>query len=480
MTKAEFNYRRLKSTTQGMNVLSYMCFVISAAFTIMLMFDSAAVPLKQVLSVIMAICLEIAKVYFFRFLGDKVADAENGGNLPGKYALYALTVALFVASTFGSIHYYMKTEAEKSSVSKQHDSSYSAMNKDVESIDTQIAQLLALAKSQQEKRYITASQATMAKVNELRKQKADALKNVSGYKAQDTSDSFYGLLGKFFGCEPDAAKGALYLFLAILLEFCGIASAFYGSYNKSKLFEMELAMMPDGDLSDVMRNREPDRRAGFKMSPQIPAPAMARYREADEAEYDEPPTTRRPDKRIGFVMEKPDVRSQSQSGFPNRDDVLDALQSQLAELMAKEKARTEAARPSIPPAASKEEAVADKILDSLTSTSTGNSTSTGIPVLEPVTSTGIKQKIPVSVPDEEDGDDMDIDVIISDYVEALFPVKPDGSLTGRALACKKLGISEDIGRLIHLRLKKAGVIRVDGSKTFPECTKSEMIERMIV
>ena len=277
MTKAEFNYRRLKATTQGMNVLSYMCFVISAAFTIMLMWDGAATPMKQVLNVIMAVCLEIAKVYFFRFLGDKVADAESGGNLPGKYALYALTVALFVASTFGSIHYYMKTEAEKGSVDKQHDASYSSMNKDVESIDVQISQLLDLAKKQQEKRYITASQQTMAKVNELRKQKAQTMKDVSGYKAQDTSDSFYGLLGKFFGCEPSSAKGALYLFLSILLEFCGIASAFYGSYNKSKLFEMELAMMPDGDMSDVIRNREPDRReAGFRMNPPlIPAPATA-------------------------------------------------------------------------------------------------------------------------------------------------------------------------------------------------------------
>lgn len=473
MTKAEFNYRRLKSTTQGMNVLSYMCFVISAAFTIMLMFDSAAVPLKQVLSVIMAICLEIAKVYFFRFLGDKVADAENGGNLPGKYALYALTVALFVASTFGSIHYYMKTEAEKSSVSKQHDSSYSAMNKDVESIDTQIAQLLALAKSQQEKRYITASQATMAKVNELRKQKADALKNVSGYKAQDTSDSFYGLLGKFFGCEPEAAKGALYLFLSILLEFCGIASAFYGSYNKSKLFEMELAMMPDGDLSDVMRNREPDRRAGFKMSPQIPAPAMARYREADEAEYDEPPTTRRPDKRIGFVMEKPDVRSQSQSGFPNRDDVLDALQSQLAELMAKEKARTESARPQMPPAASKEEAFADAVLNRVDELNQRLTQEEGHDGKESPVKHELKQK-PVAEESETVSG-------IAKYIELLFAdQKSDGSLTGRRKIADTMGIRQDEADKIHTKLKRAGVIRVDGTKTFPNVEMNEMIERMAI
>ena len=480
MTKAEFNYKRLKATTQGMNVLSYMCFVISAAFTIMLMWDGAATPIKQCLSVIMAVCLEIAKVYFFRFFGDKVADAESGGNLPGKYALYALTVALFVASMFGSIHYYMKTEAEKSMQDKQHDASYSSMNKDVESIDTQIAQLLALAKSQQEKRYITASQATMAKVNELRKQKADALKNVSGYKAQDTSDSFYGLLGKFFGCEPDAAKGALYLFLAILLEFCGIASAFYGSYNKSKLFEMELAMMPDGDLSDVMRNREPDRRAGFKMSPQIPAPAMARYREADEAEYDDAPPVQPKKKNIGFVMQKsgiPEDADMLEGMFPGRksmrDDVLDALQSQLAELMAKEKARTESARPQMPPAASKEEAFADAVLnrvDELNQRLTQDEGHDG--KVSPVKHE-LKQK-PVAEESEAVSG-------IAKYIELLFAdQKSDGSLTGRRKIADTMGIRQDEADKIHTKLKRAGVIRVDGTKTFPNLTKDEMIERMAV
>ena len=457
MTKAEFNYKRLKSTTNGMNVLSYLCFVISAAFTVMLMFDSAAVPLKQVLSVIMAICLEIAKVYFFRFLGDKVADAENGGNLPGKYALYALTVALFVASTFGSIHYYMKTEAEKSSVDKQHDASYSAMNKDVSSIDTQIEQLLDLAKKQQEKRYITASQQTMAKVSELRKQKAQAVKDVSGYKAQDTSDSFYGLLGKFFGCEPEAAKGALYLFLSILLEFCGIASSFYGSYNKSKLFEMELAMMPDGDMSDVMRNRQPDRReAGFRMS--SPAPAMARMREP-EYDYDVPA---KPDKKIGFV------RPKAADDMPNRDDVLDQLQKQLAEMMAREKARTEAARPSIPPASSPEEAAADEIIrrvDEINDRLTQEEGNDGKVKQE------LKQKPVADETESVSG--------IARYIELLFSdQKSDGSLTGRRKIADTMGIKQDQADKIHTKLKRAGVIKVDGTKTFPNCSQDEMIERM--
>ena len=469
MTKAEFNYLRLKSTTKGMNIISYGSFVISAAFTIMLMFDSAATPIKQVLSVLMAIMLEAAKVYFFRFFGDQTANAERGGNLPGKYALIALTIALFVASTFGSIHYYMKTEAEKSSVDKQHDSSYASMNKDVESIDTQIEQLLTLAKAQQEKRYITASQATMSKVNELRKQKADALKNVSGYKAQGTSDSFFNSLGKFFGCDSESAKGVLYLFLAILLEFCGIASAFYGSYNKSKLFEMELAMLPDGDMSDVMRNRQLDRReAGFRMPP-MPAPAMARHEESDH-QYDDAPAPKK--KNIGFVMEKPEpVRSQSQHEFPNRDDVLDALQSQLAELMAKEKARTEAARPKVPPAASKEEAFADAILnrvDELNQKLTQDEGHDGKVKPE------LKQK-----PVAEESEAVSEKAGISDYIRIMFSgLKSDGSFPGRRQVGHELGLSPSEYDAYHVRLKQAGLIRVDEvkRKTFPNCGMIEMIE----
>lgn len=468
MTKAEFNYKRLKSTTQGMNILSYKCFVISAAFTIMLMWDGAATPMKQCLNVIMAICLEIAKVYFFKFIGDKAAEAESGGNIPGKFGLYALTVALFVASTFGSIHYYMKTEAEKGSVDRQHDSNYSAMNKDVESIDVQISQLLDLAKKQQEKRYITASQQTMAKVNELRKQKAQTMKDVSGYKAQDTSDSFYGLLGKFFGCQPEAAKGALYLFLSILLEFCGIASAFYGSYNKSKLFEMELAMMPDGDIRQVV-NREPDRReAGFRMNPQpIPALAMARYRE--EPEYDDaPPAPPMPSKKknIGFVMEKSEpVRSQSQSEFPSRDDVLDALVKEIAAL------KTHIKKPATPPPpSSKEEAFADAVLNRVDELNTRLTQDEGH---DGKVKPELKQK-PVA-------DESEAVSGIAKYIELLFAEqKSDGSLTGRRKIADTMGIRQDEADKIHTKLKRAGVIKVDGTKTFPNMTKDEMIERMTI
>jgi hypothetical protein len=69
---------------------------------------------------------------------------------------------------------------------------------------------------------------------------------------------------------------------------------------------------------------------------------------------------------------------------------------------------------------------------------------------------------------------MDIDKI-QDYIRALFPVKSDGSLTGRAAVSKKLGIPDDVARLIHQRLKKAGLIRVEGSKSFPEKTQDEML-----
>ena len=455
MTKAEYNYKRLKSTSAGMNVLSCMCFVVSAAFTIMLMFDSAAVPLKQVLSVIMAVCLELAKVYFFRFIGDQAAEAERGGNIPGKYALYALTVLLFVASTFGSIHYYMKTESEKSAQDKVKDSSYTAMNNDVKGIDAQIEQLLELAKKQQEKRYITESKKTLAQVEALRKQKGQAVKDVSGYKAVDTSDSFYGLIAKFFGCEQDSAKGGMYLFLSILLEFCGIASAFYGSYSKAKLMDIEIAGMPDGNYKPDYGIRSSD--GNFYINPRgvaapafNPAPAFANHVEKPER-LD---TQENPKRKAGFVP---------------TGNAYNADNTDLEEIGERIKA--------------------DLKKNRATSTGYSNKTAkadgavkfspdpvTGIPVTStgPVTGMKLKTKVPVTEP-VEDEDDIDFDKLTRNYIEALFPVKADGSLTGRAQVARKLGVSEDFVRPIHLRLKKLCVIRVEGTRSFPECDKDEML-----
>ena len=461
ITKAEYNHKRLKGTSQGMNVLSCLCFFISAAFTIMLMFDSAAVPLKQMLSVIMAICLELAKVYFFRFIGDQAAEAERGGNIPGKYALYALTFFLFVASTFGSIHYYMKTEAEKTGQDKVKDSSYTALNNDVTSIDTQISQLLELAKNQQAKHYITASKRTLAQVEELRKQKKSAVDGVSGYKPTSSSDSFYALISKFVGCEQDSARGGMYLFLSILLEFCGIASAFYGSYSKAKIMDIELAGMPDGDYKPDYGIRSAD--GNFYINPRgVAAPAFSQAPAFAQREPEPEPEPVKPEKKVGFIPPK------SAEGV-NLEEIAERIK---ADLKQKQATGTGYSNKAAKPDAIK---FSSPVPDPVTRTGTG----TGIPVPDPEPVAGMKLKIktPVSVPDEnEDGDDMDIDDLTRQYIEASFPVKSDGSLTGWGKIAKKLGISDDIARMIRSRLKKAGLIRVDGSKTFPEKTQAEMIQ----
>jgi hypothetical protein len=457
MTKAEYSYNRLKATSAGMNVLSCMCFFISAAFTIMLMWDSAAVPLKQVLSVIMAICLELAKVYFFRFIGDQAAEAERGGNIPGKYALYALTVLLFVASTFGSIHYYMKTEAEKSAQDKVKDSSYSAMNNDVTSIDAQISQLLELAKNQQAKHYITASKNTLAQVEALRKQKGQAVKDVSGYKAVDTSDSFYGLIAKFFGCEQDSAKGGMYLFLSILLEFCGIASAFYGSYSKAKLMDIEIAGMPDGDYRPDYGIRSAD--GNFYINPRgVAAPAFAQ-REP------EPP---KPERKVGFIptgSASDDIaesleriraglkqKSATGSGYSNKAAKADAIKVELPVIGDALVHSTEIRKP----------------LRVKGSDSSVHSTST----------TRARSTVDDKPLSGKGSDKIDADTLQA-YIRTLFSKpKKDTSLVGRRNIADKLKISNEIADKIHILLKKKGFIRIEGNKTYPLMPEDEMLVKV--
>jgi hypothetical protein len=70
--------------------------------------------------------------------------------------------------------------------------------------------------------------------------------------------------------------------------------------------------------------------------------------------------------------------------------------------------------------------------------------------------------------------------VMSGYIANLFPKKPnqDGSLVGRARVAKILGISDVQARDCHLKLKKAGLINVKGSKTYPVVSQAKMLEKM--
>jgi hypothetical protein len=137
-----------------------------------------------------------------------------------------LTVFLFAASMLASVHYYMQTSEDKSIITKTGDSAYRRMESDVDSIDTQIKQLLDLAQAQRSKRYITASNATLKEVDRLRAEKAQASGRMTGYKPGDSSEPFYGMVSKFFGCSSETAKSGMYLFLSSNSNFDFSSSEF--------------------------------------------------------------------------------------------------------------------------------------------------------------------------------------------------------------------------------------------------------------
>ena len=441
--------------------------VISTVFTVKLMITFGTSGADKVIYAAFGALIQSAQTALFVYAAYAYWVLKDTGKAVPGFMIFTLLFFLSLAGSIGSFvvsNRSQNVQVEKNErIKSTYDEELSSIEKESDSVNKQLEGLKS-------KGVVTKAKGTedkAAAIAEKRSVLFEGKRHVIASESTDDPDALYKILGEFFGITPISAKMLLFTLYAVALE---LASVILLAYSM---------VMFGSDVSvQAMVRQDRQREAGF-VSPSAPAPAMARYREADEAEYDDAPPVPPKKKNIGFVVEKPEpVRSQSQSEFPSKDDVLDQMQRQLAELMVRDKALSEAARPPIPPASSKEEALADKILGSLptgtspvTSTSTGSDTSTGI-------STGIKQK-PVSVPDEDE-DGMDIDVIMQDYIEALFPTKLDGSLSGRALVCKRIGITEDVGRLVHQRLKKSGCIRVDGSKTFPECAKDEMIERMAI
>lgn len=63
------------------------------------------------------------------------------------------------------------------------------------------------------------------------------------------------------------------------------------------------------------------------------------------------------------------------------------------------------------------------------------------------------------------------------YIEHLFPIpeRRDGSLKSRRKIADELGIKQKAADNIHMMMKKAGYIRIEGSKTYPNYSKDEML-----
>lgn len=479
--------KKAKSLKSFAAVLGIGLAIVSTVFTVKLMVTFGTSGFDKVLYGAFGVLIQAAQTALYVYAAYALWVLKDTGKAIPGFALFVLLFFLSLAGSIGSFvvsNRSQNVQIEKTDKIKEtYDSELASIDKDAASVNKQLESLkskgvVTKAKGTEEKaEVIVAKRSTLF----------DGKRHVIASESNDDPDALYKIIGEFFGTSSNSAKMLLFTLYAVALE---LASVILLSYSMI-MFGSNASEFPDYDRQ-VRREPERQREAGFAMKQS--APATARMREPERSEhYDESgfdqPAPRKPEKKIGFVIgsEKPE----SGQGYPNRDSVLDALQAQIAEMSAQMKAQSQ--RPAYPPATSKEEAAADEIMDRIESlnrkftaeeghdgkesgsgsgTSTGKTiTSTGIPVTS--TSTGTK---PVPVPVNEE-DDMEIAAIMQAYIKELFTgQKQDGSLTGRAAVAKKLDISEDVARLVHLRLKNAGHIRVEGSKSFPTCTQAEMLE----
>ena len=69
--------------------------------------------------------------------------------------------------------------------------------------------------------------------------------------------------------------------------------------------------------------------------------------------------------------------------------------------------------------------------------------------------------------------------VLTDYIRALFAAGyPDGSLMGRRKVQDRISLTSTQADKIHVWLKKQGLIRVKGQKTFPCFEQTEMLEKV--
>jgi len=445
--------KKAKSLKSFAMLLGIGLALVSTVFTVKLMITFGTSGSDKLLYAAFGFLIQSAQTALYVYAAYALwVLKDTGKSIPG----FALFIMLFFLSLAGSIgSFVVSNRAQNFGIEKNekikatYDSELASIDKDASSVNKQLEGLKA-------KGVVTKAKGTEEKSEALAGKRSslyEGKRNVIASESTEDPDALYKILGEFFGIAPNSAKMLLFTLYAVALELASVILLSYsmimfgtesaGGYSVSSVRPHGQGFMVEGDFSIP--------RSAFGS-----APAFA-HREPEPI-----PEPVKPEKKVGFVPPKAS------------DGIAESLERIKAGLKQK---------PATGPStgysnkAAKPDAIkfSSPVPDPVTRTGTG----TGIPVPDPEPVAGMKLKIktPVSVPDEnEDGDDMDIDDLTRQYIEASFPVKSDGSLTGWGKIAKKLGISDDIARMIRSRLKKAGLIRVDGSKTFPEKTQAEMIQ----
>lgn len=392
--------------------------VISAVFTCQLLLRFADTGLSKLIFVCMGIAVQCVQTLTITLAAYCVFQGKPARAIPSA-CIYLLLLILSFAGTIGSLS---SENREINDLAKQNSPEYRICQDQLNDLDTQIAYVRKLIDDCSARSIISRCVTPKtAELNDLLAEKKRIQEHMVSMKPQYSGDELFRRIGDFLGIDPDQAKSLIYLLYSFALDL-GAACLLAYSAGLLAFRERDIWAAARAESEAEKRRLALERE---KLLAGLPSDTQHKTAERPDNTHPVPYST----VRYGTV---PVQAGRTDTG----PSVPDGTPGSLPD--APEKTGTQAE-----PDKHRIGYIPDRDTQKTARTDTS--------------STADK---------------------VQRYISALFgSQKPDGSLTGRRKIGDLLGMSQAECDRIHTRLKRAGLIRVEGMKTFPECGMAEMLQR---
>ncbi len=458
------------------SIVGLMLSIISAIFTIKLLVTFATNGSEKILYGGFGACVQTAQTLLYLYGVFCIWKGEPGKAIPG----IIMFLFLFFLSLVGTIGFFATTNADQGAKSKLSDVNYSSMTGRGEQIDRQrgIEQKhLSECPPKWNKNCI---QPRERAIKNLQSERADLQGNISGFKAVPQNDALYKMIAEFFqGADPtyeqvqqvkflmfilyslalDLTSVVLLAYSAGLLNFMGSGPGVSDPFG-SKPGHDNALQARISNLEALLRQQKPDIEAQYRQQPQ---PICRQPDIEAQPIYRQPqpqPIYRHPDNTPGSdpypaKNRLKNIHEDSRPGYnpnfhmPENGDNTDELQA-LAILQAN------------PGLLDRLNNLSDPVDNHMVDNRADNHMSNQVSNL-------VDNRSEYLTPEN-----------ILNYVNCLYPSPPkkDQSLNGKNRVVAQLGITNWQADAIHNFLKSNGSVTVVGTKTFPNYSKEQLLDRL--